>query len=462
MAWPIFNFSFQNYFYPPSVKTENLTHVEIAQNLSLSDVKHYGLKAFECFKKSWEIPDFWKRANTSDACLTLLQTLLTQNPYDQVVKGECAEFQLILEKNLAYFNAQELNDKWSDDFGWWGLLGVNAYYFLNELDNSDLAKKYLNLSCKCYELMVNAGLDKDKTAFPIPHGCRNSTVNTPEKGVKNSVVNALLMLLSTKLYSFYSEKNSDEAEKFLVTAYQQWVWFSGWFELTQYNYLKHFNGDDQAALVGERPLAFVDGSSYKDTTNPDWAENWVWTGDQGLLINAFINLASFKNKLAELADKKHPEWQFKLDVFRSRIEDVTKKLIHGVHKGFVGKNGVFYEPPCSSSYFTHANDYFGGRGILIRHLEFAKVKELTGVDLKENVLKTVDALWETRDVNSDQFQSEFTKTQDHQDYAKQFGALWGGTDESVTWNIDSDPITKDAICQAVGMDFIAAALVVTY
>lgn len=74
---------------------------------------------------------------------------------------------------------------------------------------------------------------------------------------------------------------------FLVTAYNQWIWFSEWFELNQCNYLKHFNGDNEAALVCERPLDFREGSSYKDMSHPDGAHNWVWSGDNGLLIGGF-------------------------------------------------------------------------------------------------------------------------------------------------------------------------------
>lgn len=69
MSWPSFSLPFQNYFY--GINTiEKPTVIVTGLN-----TKQYALQSFECFKKSWEIPDFWKRANTSDACLVLLDIL---------------------------------------------------------------------------------------------------------------------------------------------------------------------------------------------------------------------------------------------------------------------------------------------------------------------------------------------------------------------------------------------------
>jgi hypothetical protein len=458
MSWlPSFSLP---YIYGTPIVENSTLKTDCIQNACVSslDMKYCGLEALACFKNSWEIPDFWKRANTCDACVVLLDTLFTQNPNDQQVGEMCKEFQVILEKNLECFCGENLNNKWSDDFGWWGLLGVNAYQFLMKQGNRELADKYLNLACTCYERMVDTGCDHDKTVLPVPFGCRNAMEDSPNIGVKNTVVNGLLLLLSTKLCTVQFHNSLNVPDGFLVTAYNQWIWFSEWFELNQCNYLKHFKNDNEAALVCERPLDFRDGSSYKDMSHPDWAPNWVWSGDNGLLIGAFLNLIALKDKLAKFADQQRPDWKFNENAFSSKIQDITKKLIRGVQKGIIGQDGIFYEPPCPSSYVTNANDYFGGRGILVRYMDLLKIEEFSGIDLKENVEKTVEALWSTRDVVSGQFKAEFTNLEDRKAYAKQFNLLWGDTGQVITWDLDSNPKIKDPICQAVGLDFIAATL----
>lgn len=395
-----------------------------------SGLKACGLQSFECFKKSWEISDFWKRANTSDACLVMLDTLISKYPYDQLVSEACKEFVGILEKNLAYYNFEDKDNKWADDFGWWGLLGLNAHSFLTKMKKDSLAAKYLDVSNECYDLLKKATHDK---GVPVMGGLCNSSFKNPETGVKNTVVNALFLLLSTKLYNFHKDHNLDGTEKFVESIDSQRTWFDQWFK-PEYQYLKTFKGDSEAALVCERPLSSADDSTYKDKSNPTWSPGWVWTGDQGLLIGALI-----------LLEKHRP------------MEEVARKLIHGVQKGLIGKDGIFYEPPCPSSYTDHANDYFGGRGILVRNMELNKIKEIFRIDFKENIEKTLEAIWQTRDEKSNQFKIDFTNKMDHLAYSEQFNLLWETKHLVDTWNI-TDPAVTDAISQAVGFDFIAAAL----
>jgi len=467
MSWSDYGFSgisssFQNYFYRPIKDEKPEISIESNENLGLpskEDVKLYGTKAFDCFKEVWDFEDFWKRANTCDACLSLVDELLIKNPDDIEVKEICKTFQGILEKNLNYYKSLSHDDKWIDDFGWWGLLGVNAYKFLMKLSDFNLAIAYLELSGECWTDMINHGYDVNENIKPVKYGCKNSTSLLPNVGVKNSVVNTLLFLLSTKLYTLYIEKKFSNPDPYLKMAYQQWLWFLNWFELKSYGYLKSFKDDEGSGLIGERPLAFFNGSDYQDTSHPDSTTGSVWTGDNGLLIGGLFELMAVKNQLFEYATHHQPYWKFNLEDFDTKIKEITTKLIHGVQKGMIGKDGIFHEPPCLLSYVTNAKDYYGGRGILIRYMDLKKVEAFSGVDFKENILKTVNAIWLTRDVNSNQFQVEFTTDENNLNYVKQFDTLWGISDQSSRWLIGSEDLKlRNAIAQALGMDFLAGAL----
>lgn len=148
--------------------------------------------------------------------------------------------------------------------------------------------------------------------------------------------------------------------------------------------------------------------------------------------------------------------EINLNDFISKIEAVTHKLIKGVQKGMIGQDGVFYEPPCPSSYVTHANDYFGGRGILVRYMDLLKIKEFSGVDLRENVTRTFNALWSEREIGSNQFKPEFTHIEDRLAYSKQLMVFGQIQDKSLHGILTLT--LKDPICQAVGLDYIAANL----
>jgi hypothetical protein len=229
-------------------------------------------------------------------------------------------------------------------------------------------------------------------------------------------------------------------------AYHQWLWFSKWFECKDNEYLKCFK--DNAALVGERPLAT--GSDYQNMSHPTWSEGWVWTGDQGLLIGGLLDLLTLKDNLTEYLNPN----------FDTEVRQIIQKLVRGVQEALIGKgDGIFHEPPCLSSYSTYANEYRGGRGILVRYMGVQDIKNLLGVDFTANILQTIKAIWSTRDNDSNQFQPEFATDPQSAEYFMQFKNLLGYSDDVTGWNIDSnDTKVNDAITQAVGLDFLGAAL----
>ncbi len=445
-----------NYFYGIN-PVSNIAECKLTTD---DDIKFFSIKAFFRYADVCDFKDFWKRANTCDACLVLLEPFLEQKFCDKEVEGMFVTIQKILEKNLFFYNESDLKKMWIDDFGWWGLMGLNAFKLMEKIGNYELSQKYLNLSKDCFKRMIDFGVDINKNDKPVPFGCRNTTQIEPNCGVKNTVVNALLMLLSTKLYRLHVERDFNGSDDYLKMAYEQWIFFSKWFEHKddKYMYFKSFIGDDSAALVGERPLDFSDGSSYRETGHPDWSPGWVWSGDNGLLIGAFGDLISYKDNLAKYAFQYQPKWRFNARDFEAKITNFTKKLIQGVHKGMIGNDGIFHELACVASYNLNGNDYLAGRGILLRYMDLEVVKKLTGIDFKDNILKTVFALWSTRDESNNQFREDFTPTQANLDFANQCGALLGISDRATCWILSHEKQNEvEAITQALGIDFLAAA-----
>lgn len=234
---------------------EDLTRVnEIFDAANIESLKQYSIDIFDRFTNVWKFDDFWKRGNTCDACLCFSAVLIERWPNDLKVQELQEIVHKMLSENLDYFNNSNLSNKWADDFGWWGLMGINAYEHLKKMGNIQLAEKYLQLSTSsCWEYMINIAYDSKPDSKPVLNGCRNSSFE--QFGVKNTVANALLFLLSTRLYRLYCQEGLPDRDRFLDMAYKQWVWFFSWFELKEYAYLKPINGID-AALVQERPAAF--------------------------------------------------------------------------------------------------------------------------------------------------------------------------------------------------------------
>ncbi len=236
----------------------------------------WSVKAFKRFESVWNYPDFWKRGNTFDACLTFILAAKARWPEDTRVQAMQQTVKDMLRENLIFFNSVDPGRLWADDFGWWGIMALNARKFLIQTGESELAEAFLKLSTNlCWKYKKNTAYDHSPDAKPVPHGCRNGDANGEHPGVKNTVTNVLLFLLSSRIYRLTLEENIPDNEKFLEMAYRQWVWFDEWFKLEEFEFLKMIS--PEAGLVQERPMAFFEGSGYKDKVHPDWSEGWVWT-----------------------------------------------------------------------------------------------------------------------------------------------------------------------------------------
>ncbi|EAR02391.1 hypothetical protein [Maribacter sp. HTCC2170] len=427
---------------------------------SSNELKKQALLAFVRFEQVWNFNDFWKRGNTFDACLTFVDALQQRWPDDSEVDDIQKRVGEMLEENLVFFNNFDPGDLWADDFGWWGIMALNARKHLLRIGDKKLANKYLKLSTDlCWEYKKRTAYDSSDMAKPVPHGCRNGDANGISKGVKNTVTNVLLFLLSTRIYRLSLTENIADNDKYLDMAYQQWLWFEEWFKLDEYQYLKELTSS--GALVQERPIAFFEGSNYQEKIHPPWAEGWVWTGDQGMLVAVLTDMLAIRNELATYLSTNSIDPQFDVESYETKLRALLELIGKGVKNGMVANvDGIIREAPCLSSFGPeHGRDYLAGRGIMMRYLGSEEERALIDVDLSDCIEKTINAMWSTRDVATNQFQPEFTSQENDKLYVEQFRELWGLADDVHKWDIKTmKEKNRDGVCQSIGLDLLGAAI----
>ncbi len=424
------------------------------------ELKTRSIAAFGRFEQVWNFNDFWKRGNTFDACLCFVNAAREQWPDDPEIMAIQDTVTRMLQENLTFFHQFDPGSLWADDFGWWGLMGLNAYKHLKNQGETVLAGQFLKLSTDlCWEYKKNTAYDHGDSALPVKHGCRNGDANGGSRGVKNTVTNSLLFLLSSRIYRLSLTEDIANPEKYLDMAYRQWLWFDEWFRLDQYKYLKKI--PPSGALVQERPMAGFEGSDYYLKDHPLWAEGWVWTGDQGMLLAAITDMYLIRNQLGEWLIKNKIDENFDVQAFGERTRSLVSMIGHGVQSALVGQaDGIIREAPCESSFGPHfGRDYIAGRGILMRYLGEKEVQSLMGVDLSGNIRSTAEAIWQTRNPVNNQFVPEFTTRANDSLYIGQFRSLWGLADEVYKWDIlkMAEP-EKLGVCQAIGLDALGTEL----
>jgi hypothetical protein len=423
-------------------------------------LKTQSIAAFNRFEEVWNFNDFWKRGNTFDACLTFVDAVHRQWPNDPEVVAMQLTVNGMLEENLTFFNRFDPGGLWADDFGWWGLMGLNAHRHLKRMGEMDLATQYLKLSTDlCWEYKRKTAYDYTTTAIPVAHGCRNGDANGNSLGVKNTVTNSLLFLLSSRIYRLSLIEDIEDNEKYLDMAYRQWLWFDEWFKLTEYQYLKQIS--PSAALVQERPMAFIKGSTYTNKEHPPWADGWVWTGDQGMLVAALTDMFLVRHQLADWLKKNGVDTNFDVAAFEERIRYLIIQIGNGIQSALISnEDDIIREAPCYSSFGpNHGNDYLAGRGIMMRYIGAEDEKKLLGVDLSENIKVTAEAIWQTRNKENNQFQPEFTNSENDKLYIEQFKKLWGQADDVLKWDIKKmKEQNKYGVCQSIGLDALGATI----
>jgi hypothetical protein len=328
---------------------------------------------------------------------------------------------------------------------------------LLRLNNKTLADNYRDLSIQCWKQKKTHAYDFSDSAKPVPHGCRNGDANGHSKGVKNTVTNVLMFLLSTRIYRETQRENAADKDDYMDMAYRQWVWFDSWFKLQQYEYLKKLTSD--GALVQERPMAIFEGSDYSDTTHPTWKKGWIWSGDQGMLVAALTDMLAVKNELAAWIAKNKINPSFNIQVFEKKVSSYIDLVSKGIKLGLVSdSDGLIREAPSLGNFGPEfGNDYLAGRGIMMRYL--GRLKNVGGIDLSKNINATANAIWQTRNVTTNQFQPEFTSVDNDKLYVAQFRKLAGAADDVHKWNIDTmNEQQKFGVCQSIGLDAFGACI----
>ena len=422
------------------------------------EIKEQAIAAFKRFEEVWDFNDFWKRGNTFDACLTFADALHKKWPNDAEVISIQKKIGEMLEEDYRFFHSIDPAQMWADDFGWWGLMGINAAKHLKRIGNNDLATKFTQLSIhSCWQQERDHAYDFSDTAKPVPHGCSNGDANGQNKGAKNTVTNVLFFLLSCRLYSLSVAEDHPGKEDFLKMAYAQWIWFDNWFKLEKYHYLEKISTG--GVLVHERPTAFFEGSDYQETSHPRWEKGWLWTGDQGMLLAALNEMYSFKNDLAEWVIKNKITAGFSLEKFEKEVSYYVQLLNEGVKAALVSNlDGIIREAPFNANFGPEfGNDYLAGRGIMMRYL--SKFNKEGKNYFRDSFTATVSAIWKTRDTTTNQFKPEFTTIENDKLFVKQYRELTGYGDEVYRWQIEAmDKKQKNAVCQSIGLDALGAVI----
>lgn len=95
----------------------------------------------------------------------------------------------------------------------------------------------------------------------------------------------------------------------------------------------------------------------------------------------------------------------------------------------------------------------------MRYLGDEEISPLLGVSLSENFKATANAIWMTRQAENNQFQPEFTDSENDKKYVQQFRKLWETADDVLTWDLEKmKPQNKDGVCQSIGLDALGAAI----
>jgi hypothetical protein len=194
-----------------------------------------------------------------------------------------------------------------------------------------------------------------------------------------------------------------------------------------------------------------EGSGYTEKIHPPWAEGWVWTGDQGMLVAALSDMIAVKDDLAKFNEHD----------FGEEAKNIIQQIGLGVRHALVAESdGIIREAPCLSSFGPeHGRDYVAGRGIMMRYLGSEEEKSLLGVNLDAAVQNTAKAIWDTRNQDNMQFQPEYTSSENDKEYVEQFRRLWGLADQVHAWELSSMvEKNKNGVCQAVGLDMLGAAI----
>lgn len=263
---------------------------------------------------------------------------------------------------------------WWDDFGWWGFAFAKLYqYTQNPL--------YFNHAGICLSKMITAKrawndckCDEKNTETPLfnsdaDRGCYNSPLEYPHpdavQGIQNTVTNAQFLRLATILfkisYDLYQKNNSEDAiaRHYWIELTQQYNWFLAWFNEGLLN--NTFAGEHHM-LIEERVSKYANKAAASN-----YMKDRFWTGDQGVMLTIFTDLASIYDSLQQ----KNP---LKLEnAFLKTSLQYAVDLTKGVQKWLVTskEDSTILSFMCTrldDFPFNYESDYKSGPGVFFSNL----------------------------------------------------------------------------------------------
>jgi hypothetical protein len=416
------------------------------------------VNAFEPF--NWAFIDFWTRGNTFEAALRCYMAALNKwgstDPNVATVKGT---IDAMIDQNYGWYEEHK-KDNWADDFGWWGLASLTASRYLATQSDSAGAKTYFDIAADCWQHMYDQGYDKLGANTPVPYGCANS--DGTEEGTRNTITNVNLLLLSIRLYQVVKGTNNPHISDYISMCYRQYIWFATWFNYEypdgKLPYLGFPPSDPvrYGRLVQERPRG---KASYLSDTRPTWKEGWTWSGDQGLLIASLVSLTSLQSDLAKWAQVNNlpfpTTFESDLGAWIASVATGVKMLL------FAAPDGVIREAPFDCSFVDDPQDYFCGRGVLLRYLAEFYNDLHPEFDFTAGIQATAAAVVNTASNNV--FAQNWTSEATDLVFNKNFTSLWtpSDPDPDSRWSFVSPNQVELGVIQATGIDVLGAAILVT-
>lgn len=262
--------------------------------------------------------------------------------------------------NSVYDAFQDKNNPgwWYDDYGWWTVAFLQAARFSRYVGKDPAT--WRQLAQICWDEMqpatqVWAKADKQIFALAKPRfdgGCWNhdfvqvscDPVNPPDFwpacGIQNTVTNAQYLVAAARF-----SRTAD--------ARRQYDWLSSWFfdsslSLDQ-RLLVTYEG--AGALVRERVSTFAMAPDGKYPPTPNYDKDRHWTGDQGILLGALLEMVSLD------PPRRDEYWA----MARSMLNAVRIRLVNG---------NQILQPwmPANSFDSSYATDYGTGAGVFMRYL----------------------------------------------------------------------------------------------
>jgi hypothetical protein len=427
----------------------------------------------------WAIDTFWRRANTLDACVRFINAANSRWPADPDVQ------QMVNDMINRLYTGSTTEDQffqlwlddvsmWADDFFWCGVASLSAYDFLLSRYGYPgdpgwaKAQRYLTIAQTSWLRLVGTGYDLATEATPVPHGCTNSTASADDNplGIKNTVTNAGLFLLSLRLYNALKNTTPPQtaaAQGYLKMAYAQYQWFSQWFKEPNpatggYLKLVDFGNGEKGGLVQDRP------QGISNDIVP-YNKGCVWSGDQGLVLAALAGMLKIKDELTPYV-QAHIDPNFKKGAFQRHVITAIGQIATGTQKLLFGvDDGIVREAPFKAIMGPNfSTDYAGGRGVLVRCLALPEVKKALPHDVSfdDNLEATANAVCASRGPSpKHQVSDELGVGQSDTKFQTQFKELWkfGHVGEFWTFPQDQDQQEpKNVVLQAVGLDVLGAAI----